>query len=318
MEKILERYFFMPSKKQSFELSGIDKIVSILEAFEGVYHLSVPDEFTSKIICDSLAKKAKKLWPHEFSLDFIEQELLAGGGLFGPSGPFIIIDAQDIKANAFETFNNNRHLINESIIFITKGRLPKGFPKDDLTALSLSAPKPWHFGQYLDVFAKYFGFQISPQIKNFIEKSVPDNASDYFNCCHILSHHVDERGAISLEKAKSLIKVKKLDFFDQADLFNQSNLKRFYLNLLLIEDDFGLYLDFFRSFQGHVNKVIDPSYLAAKKSPSKYDRGIQLAARKWDFNELIDFQQKMINFEIMAKSKDFWLRDCLRREYLGL
>lgn len=307
----------MPSKKQSFELSEIKKITDILSKFEGFYHLSVPDEFSSKIICDKLSKNAKKLWPNEFNLDFIEQELLAGGGLFGSNGPFIIIDAQEIKANIFEAFENNRELISDSVVFITKGRVLKHFPKD-LNSLALTAPKTWHFGQYLDLFADYFGFKMTPQLKNFIEKSVEATASEYFNSCHILSHYVNESGTVSIEKAKSLIKVKKLDFFDQTDLFNQGNLKRFFLNLLLIEDDFGLYMDFFRSFQGHISKVIDPSYLKAKKSPSKYDRGIQLASRKWDIEELVAFQQKIIDFEIMAKSKDFWLRDQLRREFLAL
>ncbi|WP_419168837.1 hypothetical protein [Halobacteriovorax sp.] len=313
----LERFFFMPSKKQSFDINNVDQVSKVLSELNGLYHLAVPDEFISKIVCDKLKGETKKMWPNEFNIDFVEQELLAGGGLFGTNGPYVVIDAQDIKANAFEAFNNNRHLIEDTIIFITKGRLPKAFPKD-MNALAIAAPKPWHFGQYLDIFAKYFGFQMNPQVKNFIEKSVQDNVGDYFNSCHILSHHVDANGNISLEKARELIKVRKLDFFDQTDLFNQQNLKRFYLNLLLVEDDFSLYMDFFRSFQGHISKIIDPSYLATKKSLSKYDRGIQLASKKWDFEELIDIQQKMINFEVLAKSKDLWLRDQIRREYLCL
>lgn len=307
----------MPSKKQSFEITAIDKVIKSLSNLDGIYHISVPDEFCAKIICDGLDKNIKKLWPNDFNLDFIEQELLAAGGLFGSNGPFVVIDAQEIKSQIFDTFNYNRELISDSIIFITKGRLPKSFPTET-HALALSAPKPWHFAQYLDIFSHYFGFKTSPQLKNFIEKSVEATASNYFNCCHILSHHADEHGNVSVEKAKSLIKVKKLDFFDQTDLFNQHNLKRFFLNLLLVEDDYALYLDFFRSFQGHVSKVMDPSYLNSKKSPSKYDRGIQMANKKWELSELVNFQQKMINFEILAKSKDFWLRDLLRREYLSL
>lgn len=307
----------MPSKKQSFEINSVDQVAKTLGEFNGLYHLTVPDEFISKIICDKLSKQAKKMWPNEFTIDFVEQELLAGGGLFGTSGPYVVIDAQDIKVNALESFNHSRHLIEDSIIFITKGRLNKNFPKD-MTSIAVTAPKPWHFGQYLDIFANYFGFKMNPQVKNFIEKSVQDNVADYFNTCHILSHHADANGQVSLDKARGLVKVRKLDFFEQTDLFNQQNLKRFYLNLLLIEDDFGLYMDFFRSFQGHISKIIDPSYLVAKKSLSKYDRGIQLASKKWGLEELIAIQQKVINFEVLAKSKDLWLRDQIRHEYLSI
>lgn len=68
--------------------------------------------------------------------------------------------------------------------------------------------------------------------------------------------------------------------------------------------------------QGHLIKVMDPSYLAQKPRLTSYDKDIQSTSRLWKPNELLEAIAEFNHWEILSKRKESLLWSELKHAFL--
>ncbi|EQC45607.1 hypothetical protein M900_2152 [Bacteriovorax sp. Seq25_V] len=301
----------MPSK---ISFKNLDKIKQSIPK-SGAVLIEFPDCFLERIFIDKVEKDYKKVFGVDIDRDWIENELLSIG-LFGSDGPYLCLLSEQLNPKVREKLKEVEIPDDVNIIFSTHQKFSDKELVKKFEHIVVEGPKFWEMSDYFDVLAKFFNVKLSFDIKDHLITSLEPTAYEYYNALMNLSSYRPEE--LNLNLVKTLIKQKHLDNFQLADLFNSKNLKRFYLSLLIIENDFDLYRGFFSFLQGHLVKIIDPSYMSGKAKLSKYDQGISLASKKWSKDEIADYLVKFGKYELMCKQKSEWFRDELRKEFLAI
>jgi hypothetical protein len=301
----------MPSKKIAYkDLKQLQN--QVLEKKSFVCHF--PDSFSLRVLLEQIEDKGfTKMSGEDLTTMWIDNNILSPG-LFGSIGPVIVLNSEKINKKVQDYLAEVEIPADACLqLFATKKITNKDLLKS-FDVVNYEAPNFWAMGDYIDVFAKHFGINVNPQIKTYLTSILPSTAEGYFNALMILSSYKDQD--IDLNLVKKLFRQSTLDNFALSDLFNTKNLKNLYKGLLVIENDFEAYRSFFSFIQGHIIKVIDPTYSNQKKKLSKYDQAIISASKRWSRVELISLLESFSAFEIMAKQKSPNLRDELRLNYL--
>ena len=68
--------------------------------------------------------------------------------------------------------------------------------------------------------------------------------------------------------------------------------------------------------QGHLFKVLDPSYISKKSRSTKYDDQILNQSRSWDNDEVLKEIDFYTEVELLSKSRDENIKNVLRTYYL--
>ena len=68
--------------------------------------------------------------------------------------------------------------------------------------------------------------------------------------------------------------------------------------------------------QGHLLKMADPSYISKKTRPSKYDKQIERQSLNWCKADLQQAMRLFGELQLDAKSKDPFLFQKLKNQYL--
>ena len=301
----------MPSK---ISFKALDKIKASIPK-SGALFIEFPDCFLERIFIDRVEKDYKKVFAIDIDRDWIENELLSIG-LFGSEGPFLCLLSEQLHAKVKDRLKEVEIPADVNIIFSTHQKIADKELLKKFEHIHVEGPKFWEMSDYFDVLAKFFNVKLSFEIKDHLITSLEPNAYEYYNALMNLSSYKPEE--LNLGLVRTLVKQKHLDNFQLADFFNSKNLKRFYLSLLIIENDFDLYRGFFSFLQGHLVKTIDPSYMSGKAKLSKYDQGISLASKKWSKSEITDYLVRFGKYELMCKQKNEWFRDELRKEFLAI
>jgi len=277
-----------------------------------------PDCFIERVLIQELETKFTKVYGPDLSIGWIEDNILSPG-LFGSSGPFLVLESDKVntKVKNFLIESDLASSLGEEnkVLFFTHKKINDKKLAKAVDQIVYEGPKFWEMNKYVDVLADFFKIPLSPQVKNYISGAVEANAENYYNALMVISSYKTQ-GEIGLDLVKKLIRPQHLNNFDLADLFNSKNMKRFFLSLLLIENDYDVYRSFFSFIQGHIMKLMDTGYTAAKARPSKYDQAIINASRHWDKAELNLYLELFTHFEILSKQKSEWLRDEIRAQYL--
>ncbi len=307
---------------KSIPYLNFDKITSELSS--SVIRIECPDIFIEKMIVDKVSKsllkkgEVEKKYAQEVSLNWIEDTVFSPG-LFSTTNQFIILEADKLTKSVLEVLGDRDFIDEQRIILFHVGVLSKALLKNKVFKEShhvkVSPPKFWEAIQYVDTYTKFFDLKLSYQAKQHILQSVDGTANSFFNAISLLAPYAKD-GNVSDVEVKRLVRPGFLDNFKLSDAFNSKNIKEVWKSLLLIESDYSEFRTFFSFMQGHIIKIMDTSYMNAKKKLSKYDNGIMAAQRNWSKEDLSFYLSLFSSLEIKAKSKDAFLRDELRSYYL--
>lgn len=314
----------MPIKKK-IKKSEINfkQISQLKEATQdsGIYLIEFADCFLERIFLNQIEGEYKKVYGPELTSDWIENELFSIG-LFGNEGPFVCLLSESLPAKFREKLKDKLKTKGDDanifegikMLFITNQKFSDKFIIHEFPYISVTGPKFWEMGEYFDVLAKSLEINLPRDVKDYLLTALVPTAEDYYSSLQILKSYPES--AINLSLVKELLKVKKLDNFELADFFNQKNLKKVVRQLLLMENDFETFRDFFVFMQGHIVKIMDTTHLKDKARLNKYEQGISRATTRWSSDELKLQLQTFLEWEILCKKKSDGLRDELRMSYL--
>jgi DNA polymerase III delta subunit len=280
--------------------------------------VTFPDCFMERVVIQTLEDKYTKAYGPDLTIGWLEDNVISPG-LFGSTGPYLILESDKMNAKV-KTFLAEADLENtlasdNQLLFFTHKKIADKSLTGAINQVTYEGPKFWEMNKYVDVLADFFNLSLNPQVKNYITNAVEGTAENYYNALMIISSYKTQ-GDISIDLVKKLIRPQHLNNFDLADLFNAKNMKRFFISLLVIENDYDVYRTFFSFIQGHIVKMMDTGYTASKKKLSKYDQSIVNASRRWSREELNHYLELFAHFEILSKQRNDWLRDEIRLNYL--
>ena len=311
----------MPSKK--FKYDQLDFLLNeVVDKSEAI--ILLPDCFIEKIFIEKfLAKlniKMIKKSSLELSLDWIENNILSYD-MFSDVEGYVFYDLDKLKKKSLEMLSEVDFAVSQKkIFFTTSASINKSLLKlplfDSLNIFELMAPKFWETRVYIETFASHYKMPLPNDVVSYISQACEQTPENIFEAVSLLYSFSSDGKGVDLIMAKKTLKVGHIDNFALADMFNQKSMKAFYRSLLMVDNDFQVFRSFFVFIQGHISKVIDPSYLDKKPKHSKYDQGIKGASRKWNQDELISLMRLFTELEILAKSKSISLRDKIRLQYL--
>lgn len=314
----------MPSKKKlkkseiTFkQLSKLDELTSD----SGIYLIEFADCYLERIFLNSIEGKYKKVYGPELTSDWVENELFSVG-LFGNEGPFVCLLSElltpkfrdKLKEKIKDANEDNNVFDGIKMLFVTNQKFSDKFIIHEFPYISVTGPKFWEMAEYFDVLASSLNLNLSREVKEYLLMALIPTPQDYYSSLQILKSYPEH--SINLAMVKDLLKIKKLDNFELADFFNQKNLKKVLRQLLLMENDFETFREFFSFMQGHIIKIMDTTHLKDKPRLNRYEQGISRATTKWSSSELKLQLEMFLELEILCKKKSDSLRDTLRMKYL--
>ena len=308
----------MPFKKYKYDQIEflINEVIDLSKA-----SVVLPDCFIEKIFFQNYTQKVTtqviKKSATELSIEWIENNLMSYD-MFSGNEIYIIYEVEKLKKKMVDSLSEIDFSRSEKgIIFVSTSSKASSKYKffKSLDGFEISAPKFWESRLYIDAYSRFFNVEFKSDVKGFIGQVVEQNAEGIFEAISLLSAFA-KNGQLDLVSAKKILKQGHLDNFALADMLNQKNLKNLFRSLLMVESDYQVFRSFFLFIQGHILKIIDPSYLEQKPKLSKYDQGIKAASRQWKSEELVELLELFSDLEIRAKSKDLYLRDQIRLQYL--
>ncbi len=281
-----------------------------LENYEGILAINTFDPVCLKIVKDHLMNGSGTRVVHykmgaEVTKAWIEEEFQTLS-LFGESESFFIHQAHDLKVDMIEILTSlslsNRFLI---LSFENEAASWKKVVKEDkVDILQIEPPKFWEVNKLLDFTCAYLRLPLSFDAKTWIMESLESNLGCFYNACSLIKLNCPDFQEIGLNDVKELLTQEKIDQFALASLYSRKKFRDFFDKLCLIETDFEKMRFFFNFLQGHMIKMIDPSYLNGKARLSSYDKEIQSASKLWKPQELTNEVERFQRWELMCKKKD--------------
>ena len=300
----------MPSKKIAF---GKMNVLMTEVGNHPVSFIQFPDCFVERAFLSKLDDSFQKQYGASLTTMWLEDNVLSPG-LFGACGPVVVLDCDQLPKQVMDFIEEADFPPDTKLIFSSSKKIKHKLLEKKYQFITFEPPKFWAMGDYIDFLADFFKLKISRDVTNYLLSILAGTPESFYNAVMILSAYPSNE--INLKLAKSLFKASKIDNFSLADFFNQGNLKRLYLSLLIVEEDFDSYRSFFSFIQGHIIKIMDPSYSAKKSKLSKYDQGIIAASKRLSVANLCTDLEIFSELEILSKQKSRWLRDELRKGYL--
>ncbi len=251
----------------------------------------------------------------DLSVDWIEENLQTLS-LFGGDQPICVLQGTAFSAPV------KRHLIENSIsdgsrhlvFFLNKDK--KFFNEwqkkaKEAVFLEVEEPKFWEFGKLLTYFADEMSMRLPMDVHNYLSEAVPHKSGDMINTLKTLRLSFGT-GPYKLEDIKSVIPATRLDQFRLASLLGQKRMVDFYKELEKLILDQDEQIGFYNFLQGHLLKLMDPSYIEKKARPSKYDKEIDSHSKLWKRDELQRAIRNFSKLEIEAKKKNPFIKEKIR------
>lgn len=182
--------------------------------------------------------------------------------------------------------------------------------------LEVEEPKFWEYGKLLTYFADEMSMKLPMDVHNYLSEAVPHNSGEFINTLKTIRLSFGT-GPYKLNDIKKIIPSTRLDQFRLASLLSKKQLVAFYRELEKLSLDPEDQIGFYNFLQGHLFKLMDPSYIQKKARPSKYDKEIQANAPLWKRDELQKKIRTFAKFEIEAKKKSPYLKEKIREQLLA-
>jgi DNA polymerase III delta subunit len=304
----------------------------ILPEKKGIYGFHAFDPFIERIFLRKLSSKANSshfegghiqtMMGSELTIEWAENTFQSMS-FFGGSESYVILQSEEIPAKVKEFFLDESFKVEDRYLVFSFSKDNKFYSnlvkkQKDGTYLKISAPPFWKNRDLLLFISNQMKINLTYDLQEFILEAVPTTPSDFVHALNLLRLHMPSDREMNLESAKEVIGRSKFDFFALAPLFCKKNFTEFYKSILEAEVTTDVLQVFFGFLQGHLVKVLDPSYLAAKgsKKLSKYDREIQSVSKLWKKEELSSALRFFGELQIYAKKKDPILKEKIRLAYI--
>ncbi len=296
-----------------------------------------PDSYLEHFLIQEikLHHEVKTVFPHSVDLEWFEEKF-QGQSLFALFGAdeesgfnvstYLVHDTQLLSKEILElliTKTESGDFGESKFIFFFQGKLNKTSKKfldvlgSHLVVQEIKEPKFWENRKLFDLYASKFEVDLTLDAKNYLLDVLEKDSPSYFNCFSILSAYREPGKAFELSFVKSIVGKSHIDFFGLAEKVSRKEIKAFFQELYQLQAPSEELRSFFFFIQGHLIKVLDPSYLSQKSRLSKYDESIQNAHKIWDKNALKDLIKFFSDLEIESKRKGFLLQEKIKEAYLA-
>lgn len=309
----------MPSKCFAWEYKKNQQDYS----HSGIFGLSFPDIFCERLILDAIPRTIQQgnlhiLHASELTSAWIENTFNTVD-FFSSNDSYLVLESQSLSSQVINFLKENPLSVEGRVLIFSFNKTSKIFDQLEKATkgsfTKIDPPKFWESAKYLDFFCDSLNVKLTSQIKNYILNAIENDGLHFFNAVNLLKLHAGEEGNLSLEQARELIEVSKVDQFELADTFCSKKFKRFFEKLLGLGEDYESLRGIFTFMQSHLFKVLDPSYASKKARLSKYDQEIQKLSRVWNQDDLVRALRMFSELEVLAKSKNQALLNELKMKY---
>jgi hypothetical protein len=282
------------------------------EGAHGLYAFSCYDPFLEKIFLNSIPKHflSGSSWtvlnPQDLSTNWVDENLLTLD-FFSSEQSYKVILAENLDASVVEQLQDEKIDWQGRYFILSYQKENKSFEalkkNDSVHTIKVKEPRFWENGKLLKFLCEQTGVYISYDVQNYIVESVVNEPGEFLHVLKKIALLGADPKSLSVEAVKKHISVGKLDQFELARLLGEKKHRDFFTRLLVLSEDYTGMMLFFRFIQGHILKLIDPSFVASKSRASKYDKQIEGHSRLWKEAELKDELRFFSKLEILAKSK---------------
>jgi hypothetical protein len=245
----------------------------------------------------------------ELKLNWFEDNFMSLG-LFGNHESFAINDAETLDSSIKDFLQKQDLILDNRYLILFFNKLDDFFKTlsklDHVQCVEIQAPAFWEQDKLLDFLSDYLKIPLSFEAKNAILNFVEPMPIEFYNLLTKLGVNFPGQ-SITLTMLETVLEKNRLDNFEMAKHFGFKKMKEFYQHLLEIEPDFESLRSLFYFLQTHMIKLADPSYIAQKNRPTKYDTQIQTQSKLWkqqELNQVLLFLKKL---EFMAKTKNMFV-----------
>ena len=298
----------------------------------GYFAIEVFDPYLERMITFNLRNSyngiqyisGPEVTPDWLSQQFQELDLFSFNPDTSSSNPttWLILNPDEIP-------KQTRVLILENSISLDQNNLIFSFTKkssffdelskcDFINCLKMDEPRFWETSKYLNFLEIQMGMNLDSVVHQYILDAVANDTQSFIEALSKLRRFNTTWSGLpkSLDQVKAIVHKSRLDQFSLASLFCKKKKVNFYKQLIDVEADFDSFRMLFSFMQGHLMKLIDPSYMSKKTRMSKYDKEIDAHSKLWRKSELEKEISLFSNFEILAKQKSEQLKFELRAQYL--
>lgn len=277
----------------------------------GLVSVKVPDAQVAKIFSDYFTLASKRderelyfISGEECTVSWIEDNFQTLS-LFGGRSDFLIQRAEKMS-------DESKLLLEESdfssrrVFLIYSGASYKIKSQESIIIEDFMF---WEGKQLLSFWANYYSVILSVEAEEEILSSLDIDNYQIMNVVAQLSLISTSAGRVQLDDVKKVLLKSKIDLFYLADLFSTKSYKDFYAHLYKnsVTKSYFSFEDFsslFSFLMVHMTKIIDPSYINAKKRASKYDKNILNSSKMWKKEELRRSLNYLSKMSILSKKRD--------------
>lgn len=297
--------------------------VQLVQSEQSLVSLSSFDSFMEKMLSDQIREMGKEyslIFGSEVTRDWIENNLLALD-LFSSNEAFVIKLPETMPKDVFNYLKELDSGQMQKRVILSFVGAHKYFTElgknKSWNCLQVQAPRFWEGQKYFEFLMKEQGIHLSYEVQSTILKLVEPTTLNLIHILHTISLYFPGNAQQCRPvDVKNLLTASKLDQFQLASMFGARKMRDLYKELLQLDLDYDSMRGFFSFMQGHIIKMIDPSYTKGKARPSKYDREIAMASKGWSGKELSAYLKLFGKLEIEAKKRSPELKGFLRQLYL--
>lgn len=297
----------------------------LTEGVYGPYALSCYDPYIEKLFLNLVPKHFtdngwKVISGPEVSVSWLEDNLSALD-FFSANQSFKVLMSEQMPTKAKDFILNENIEWGQRYFLLSFLKEDKFFDqlkkRKDVHALKINEPKFWEQNKLLKFLCDMTGIYLPLNVQNTILELVPNEPGELILAMKKVALLTGNPKQVTPEQAKNILGLNRLDQFEMARVWGDRRFSDFYKSLLQLTGDFDGLMLFFRFMQGHIIKMIDPTYMREKNKLSKYDKQIESQGRLWNKAELTDELRFFGECEILAKSKSSDLTNKLRLKVLA-
>lgn len=292
---------------------------------KGIFAISVFDSFLESLLSHKLKRTGefRVVVGSEFNQGWIDSNF-STMDLFsmGSTENYRLVRPEDADKKVMEDLISGEVKIEDRqfvMIFTSTSKIFDKMAKTDhINTSKVEEPRFWEKGKYLSFLAREMGVPLGNDVHAYLLSAIPNTTGEYVHALRTIRLHSENPSQpMSLAQVKELVNETRVDQFALATLFGKRDKKSFFKSLIEIEIDFDALRMLFGFMQGHLTRILDPSYIKKKNRPSKYDKEIEMHSPLWKDAELVQEIHLFSTLELMAKEKNVLLKNRLRELYLA-
>tara|TARA_R110002072_G_scaffold1989_2_gene16320 strand:- start:44946 stop:45893 length:948 start_codon:yes stop_codon:yes gene_type:complete len=301
-------------------VKNVDSIID--PRINGLYSLLCYDPFIEKIILNKVDKSKNEfqvLSGLELTVDWLEDNINTLD-FFSQGSSYIVILADQMAKNVKEFIIEGKLNLEDKHFLLCFNSDSKSF--DEIkksvegTFFKVDPPRFWEGQKLLQFLANEMNIRLNYNSIQTILDKTPQDAGDLLRTLKNLSLEFGDLSKLDPKKIEEFLESRYLDQFSLAKSWGDRNWSKYSKKLIELSHDFDALRSFANFMQGHLFKVLDPSYISKKSRSTKYDDQILNQSRSWDNDEVLKEIDFYTEVELLSKSRDENIKNVLRTYYL--